>query len=311
MLKPMDAIIHQWLDTLRAQRGASPHTLRAYQGDLESLTNHLQRHERSLLDASLYDLRGWLASSGVKTRDGRPPRRLSPATMARRVATVRNFYRWLTRTGQRNDDPALRLKTPRVPRKAPRFLDVDEAAAVVENPRQTGWFHLRNRALLELLYGSGVRIGEAVALNVTDIDLDERMVAIKQGKGGKGRVVPFGPPAARALSEWIEAMGGEGALFRNKDNGRLSSRSARKIVKDAGLNNGVTRLHPHALRHTCATHLLGSGADLRSIQKQLGHASLATTQRYTHVDAAHLMRVYRDAHPRARRQFRADKVDEE
>jgi integrase/recombinase XerC len=207
----------------------------------------------------------------------------------------------MVRTGQREDDPTTRLRSPKVPRKTPRFLDVDESAAVVENPTQSGWYHLRNRALLELLYGSGVRVSEAVSLDVPDIDLDERMVTVRQGKGRRDRVVPFGPPAAQALRTWIDTMGGEGALFRNKHGGRLSARSARQIVRDAGVNNGIASVHPHALRHSCATHLLGAGADLRAIQEQLGHASLSTTQRYTHVDAAHLIEVYRGAHPRARR----------
>jgi integrase/recombinase XerC len=156
---------------------------------------------------------------------------------------------------------------------------------------------------MELIYGSGVRIGEAVSLDVEDIDLDERMVRVEQGKGRRDRVVPFGPPAATALANWITAMGGEGALFRNKSGGRLSARSGRQIVRDAGVNNDVPQVHPHALRHSCATHLLGAGADLRSIQEQLGHASLSTTQRYTHVDAAHLLRVYRSSHPRAQREI--------
>lgn len=297
----MEDLIEQWLKTLRAESGASAHTLRAYRTDLGTLHAHLSAHERALPAATLHDLRGWLAAGSLPTGDGRPPRRLSPATVSRRIAAVRNFYDWMSRTGQRPDNPAARLRTPKVPRKAPRFLDVDEAAAVVENPSQEGWYQLRNRALLELLYGSGVRVGEAVALNVTDLDLDEMLVTVREGKGRRDRVVPFGPPAARALAAWMRAMGGEGALFRNKNGGRLSARSARRIVRDAGVSNGIARVHPHALRHSCATHLLGAGADLRAIQEQLGHASLSTTQRYTHVDAAHLIQVYRSAHPRARR----------
>jgi len=300
----VDELIAQWLGTLRAETGASPHTLRAYTTDLRNLQSHLSSQDRALPSASLHDLRGWLAAGSKAAAPGRPPKRLSPATVSRRIAAVRNFYDWMSRTGQREDNPAARLRSPKVPRKAPRFLDVNEAAAVVENPTQQGWYALRNRALLELLYGSGVRVGEAVALDVTDLDLDEMLVTVREGKGRRDRVVPFGPPAARALSTWIQAMGGEGAVFRNKRGGRLSARSAHRIVRDAGVNNGISRVHPHALRHSCATHLLGAGADLRAIQEQLGHASLSTTQRYTHVDAAHLIQVYRDAHPRARRRRR-------
>ena len=194
-----------WLDYLRAERGASPHTLLAYEGDLQGLADYLGPQAIPPESAQLRDLRGWLATSGAGGR-------LSPATSARRIAAVRNFFDWLVRTGRRADNPAARLSTPRVPEKTPRFLDVDEAAAVVENPTQDGWYHLRNRALLELLYGSGVRIGEAVALDVLDVDLGERMVTVRQGKGRKDRVVPFGPPAARALATWIRELGGEGAL---------------------------------------------------------------------------------------------------
>jgi integrase/recombinase XerC len=193
-----------------------------------------------------------------------------------------------------------RLQLPRVPRRAPRFFDVDEAAVIVEQPSQDGRAFLRNRALLELLYGAGLRVGEAQALDRDAVDLDQRLVRVR-GKGGKERIVPFGPPAAEALSAWLEARGDSpGALFLNLQGRALSARSMWTIVRDAGAANGVAGSHPHALRHSCATHMLGAGADLRAIQEQLGHENLSTTQRYTHVDAAHLLRVYREAHPHAR-----------
>lgn len=295
----MSDLLAQWTDHLKGERGVSEHTIRAYLGDLSRLQRHLSERELTLPEATHQDIRSWLARG-----TGSPPRRLSSATLSRRIAAARNFYRWMVRAEILTDSPAERLTTPRIPRSTPRFLDINEAAAVVENPTQSGWFQLRNRALMELLYGSGVRIGEAVGLNVEDLDLDENMVTVRQGKGRRDRVVPFGPPAAAALKEWIAAMGGVGALFRNKNGGRLSARSARQIVRNAGANNGITGVHPHALRHSCATHLLGAGADLRAIQEQLGHASLSTTQRYTHVDAAHLLRVYRSSHPRAQREIK-------
>jgi len=177
-------------------------------------------------------------------------------------------------------------------------MDVGQTATIVEHPSQEGWFQIRNRALLELIYGAGLRVSEAVSLEVDAIDLTERLVRVV-GKGDKERVVPFGPPAAEALQLWITTMGSDGPLFRNRYGKRLSSRSAWRIVRDAGARNGIAGVHPHALRHSCATHLLGAGADLRTIHEQLGHASLSTTQRYTHVDAAHLLQVYRSAHPRA------------
>ncbi len=292
----MDPDLQRWLAHLRAERAASPHTLRAYKADLQGLASLLEA--RPLRDARLLDLRSWLARQ-VRV-SGTRQRRAAPATIARRIAAVRSFYGWLVRIGALENSPAERLRPPRVPRRAPRFLDVDEAAAVVENPTQSGRLFLRNRALLELLYGAGLRVGEAVALNIHDVDLSARLVRV-MGKGRKPRVVPFGPPAAEALAAWCATLPAAGALFRNRAGGRLSARSAWRIARDAGANNGVHGHHPHALRHSCATHLLGGGADLRAIQEQLGHESLSTTQRYTHVDAARLLGVYRAAHPRAQR----------
>lgn len=291
----MDADLERWLSWLSAERGASPHTRRAYARDLERLARLVEEQGRTLREARLVDLRHWLARGRVQANG----RAVAPATLQRRVAAARSFFRWLVREGVIDDSPAERLMSPHVPRRTPRFLDLPEAAAIVEGPTQSGWFRLRNRALLELLYGAGLRVGEAVALDTRDVDLAERLVRVR-GKGDKERIVPFGPPAAEALERWMRAMGAEGALFRNKAGGRLSARSAWRIVRDAGAANGIPGVHPHLLRHSCATHLLGDGADLRAIQEQLGHASLSTTQRYTHVNAAHLLRVYRSAHPRAR-----------
>lgn len=292
----MDSHLHQWVDHLDAERGYSPHTLRAYRANLQSLSDYVESHGRTLQAASLTDLRGWLSRQRMGTRANSKP--LAPATMARKVAAVRSFYRWMIREKLLDASPAARLKSPKIPRKTPRFLDVPEAAAVVEQPHQQGWFLDRNRALLELMYGAGLRVSEAVSLDVVDLDLRNRLVRV-MGKGQKERIVPFGPPAADALTHWLKQRTPTGPIFLNRYHKRLSARSAWRIVREAGAANGVTGLHPHALRHSCATHLLGSGADLRAIQEQLGHASLSTTQRYTHVDAAHLLKVYRAAHPRS------------
>ena len=284
---------------MRAQRAASPHTLRAYRSDLSGLDAFLQGQGRRLRSARLPDLRAWLARFGTRRQDA-PATPLAPASRARRIAAVRSFFRWLVDAGRLEVDPSARLGAPRVPRRAPRFLDVDEAADVVEGPTQEGPLRDRNAALLELLYGAGLRVSEAVGLDWPALDLDERLVRV-QGKGDKQRVVPFGPPAADALRRWAAvAPTTDGAVFLNRDGRRLSARSAWRIVNDAGRAQGIASLHPHALRHSAATHLLGSGADLRAIQEQLGHQSLSTTQRYAHVDAAHLLEVYRRAHPRAR-----------
>lgn len=300
---PEDPDLLAWLDHLRAERACSPHTLRAYRGDLGRLAEWLHDRGRTLRQADLALLRAWLASTG----QGR--RRHAPATVGRRIAALRSCFAWMARTDRIEVDPAARLQLPRVPRRAPRFFDVDEAAAVVEQPTQDGWAWLRNRALLELLYGAGLRVGEAQALQLTAIDLVERLVRVR-GKGGKDRIVPFGPPAAEALQAWLTERGeGEGAVFLNREGKALSARSMWTIVRDAGAANGIAGAHPHALRHSCATHMLGAGADLRAIQEQLGHETLSTTQRYTHVDAAHLLRIYRSAHPHARLESASAPVD--
>ena len=295
----MHPLVRKWLDHLRRDRGASGHTVRAYSSDLRNLEAHLSARGSGLAEVDRRQLRGWLASLGA------PGARPAPASLARRVATLRSFFGWAHAEGLLETNPAATLRGPRVPKTVPRILEVPEADAVVEHPSQHGLLELRNRALLEVLYGAGLRVAEAVALDWPDVSVDERLVRIRSGKGGKARIVPFGPPAAAALDALIRRMPAEGsdgapALFRNHRGGRLSSRSARRIVSDAGASAGVSRVHPHALRHACATHMLSAGADLRSIQEQLGHATLATTERYTHVDPAHLLRVYRSAHPRAR-----------
>lgn len=295
----MADLIDRWLQHLAVDKGASTHTLRAYGADLRSLERHLTGRQLSLSSATRRHLRAWLATLG---RPGAPP---APASLARRIASVRACYRWLHREGLIHTDPSARLRPPRVPRRAPLILEVDDASNLVESPPQKGILALRNRALLELIYAAGLRVGEAVALDVPHLQLQERLVRVEHGKGDRTRIVPFGPPAQAALDALLRrqpptATDGTPAVFRNARGGRLSARSARRIVKEAGDEAGVHGAHPHALRHACATHMLGAGADLRAIQEQLGHQSLATTERYTHVDPAHLLRVYRAAHPRAR-----------
>ena len=287
----MDSDVQAFLEFLRAERGASPHTLRAYRRDLERLAEALEARGRRLATARSVDLRAHLAER-ARTAG-------APSSIARRLSSYRSFYRWAVQTGRCEDSPAERLARPKVPVRVPRFVEVDEAAAVVEGPGQQGWYLARNRALLELLYGAGLRVGEAAALDVGDVDVDERLVHVRRGKGGKPRRVPFGEECATALRAWLDEHPG-GPLFLNRDQGRLSTRSMHRIVRRAGLENGVSALHPHALRHSCATHMLAGDADLRAIQEQLGHASLSTTQRYAHVSVERLLEVSRGAHPRAR-----------
>jgi integrase/recombinase XerC len=231
---------------------------------------------------------------------------LAPASIARRMAAVRALFKFLVRAGQLERDPVGNVANPKKPKTSPRFLSPDDAARLVEAPDGETAVAARDRAVLELTYGAGLRVSEVVGLDCDAIDLGEGMVRVT-GKGNKTRVVPMGRMAVAALRNWLarrsELAGADAhpsALFRNTKGGRLSARAVQRLVEQnrpACREGGAT---PHWLRHACATHMLGSGADLRSIQEQLGHASLSTTQRYTHVSVEALMKVYDAAHPRAR-----------
>ncbi len=289
----MQDLLDRFSHYLRAERGASVHTLRAYGLDLERLQEHLEERGLGLLDAQLRDLRRHLARLAVDAP--------SPSTTRRRQAAYRTFYRWCVRSGLVEDSPAERLSSPRANLPVPRFLDVPEAAELVEGPAQSGRLRLRNRAVLELLYGAGLRVSEVAGLDRRDLDLRERLVHVRHGKGRKERRVPFGPPAAEALSAWLEVAPPDvEALFTTVRHNRCTTRTLHRIVRDAGRANGRAGVHPHMLRHSLATHMLGSGADLRAIQEQLGHATLSTTQRYAHVSMEAMIEAYRRSHPRAR-----------
>ncbi len=302
----MRDLIERFLDYLAHERALSPHTLRAYRSDLEGFlvffAEYLDRPSTELraeeVDAvALRSFLAALAGRGVGRR-----------TQGRAVAALRAFFRWSCRVGELAADPAARLRTPKAPKTLPRHLRPGEVETLIEAPTGDDFTARRDRAILELLYATGLRVSELVGLDWDDLDLEERVLRVV-GKGGKERMVPFGQPARIALLDWRAAWRGLPprqdaaalAVFRNRRGGRLTDRSVRRIldrwVAAAALAQGV---HPHTLRHSFATHLLERGADLRAIQELLGHSSLATTQRYTHVDIDRLLTVYRDAHPRAR-----------
>jgi site-specific recombinase XerD len=266
---------------LQVELGASPHTRRAYLHTLSRFDDWLKARDQALVLASSTALRSFLVdvSRGV----GR-------ATLSRHTAALRSFYRWCVREGHVEHSPAQGLSVPasRGLPKVPSESQCDAVLADVAEPRDL--------ALVELLYGAGLRVSEAAALNWADLDLSSGRVHVRDGKGGKPRVVPLGPPGVQALLRLNEGTA-DGAVFRNRRGGRLTARSMRRIVRKLGLRAGEGWLHPHALRHGFATHMLDSGADLRSIQEMLGHANLSTTQRYTHVSVASLRRTHRKAHP--------------
>lgn len=277
----------RFLEHLRAERGASAHTLRAYDHTLEALEAHLGGRGRDFRSAQRVDLRSFLFHAG----QGR-----ASATIARHVAAIRTFFGWLVEVEGRSSSPADDLRPPSVGRRLPKTLSVARTAALIEAPEHTS----RDRALLEVLYGAGIRVGELVALDWGDVDLDGGLLRVRSGKGGKERRVPFGPPAQAALRRWRdESPQPHGPLFLDAHGKRLSDRSARRVVARAAKRGGTPGVHPHTFRHSFATHLLEAGADLRGIQELLGHESLSTTQRYTHVSVESLLATYRAAHPRA------------
>jgi integrase/recombinase XerC len=293
----MRAAVAAFLRHLERERNASPHTVRAYAEDLAQFCSHLQRELGRAprpQDVDHLLVRSFLAALHQ--------RGLRKSSSARKLAGVRSFFRYLCREGRLDANPARALHTPRQQKRIPSVLDEAQVAALVELPG-AGLAAARGRAILELLYGTGIRCAEAVALDRHELDMDARMVRVL-GKGRKERIVLFGRRAQQALAAWLEERARLGArsdaLFLNARGERLSGRSVRALVarrvKQLALER---RCSPHTLRHSFATHLLMRGADLRAIQELLGHASLSTTQRYTHVDTRHLIEVYKKAHPRA------------
>lgn len=274
--------VGRFLDYLRGERAASPHTLRAYEGDLVSLEATLPTG--SALDANVGDIRRWLA-----TLHG------APASTQRRLGCLRTFFRWAMREALITRSPAERIRAPRVTRTLPRVLEVNEAHRLAERTE-----HLRDRAVVEVAYGSGLRVSELAGLDVGDVDLEAGVVRVRAGKGRKDRFVPLGAKGCDAVREWLDGRT-EGPLFTNRFGRRISVRGLYDIVRNRSLVLDIAGAHPHALRHSFATHLLGGGADLRAIQEMLGHASLSTTARYAHVDVDQLREAYGASHPHARR----------
>ncbi|HEX7785320.1 MAG TPA: tyrosine recombinase XerC [Methylomirabilota bacterium] len=289
----MDAPVGSFLEYLGVERGASPHTLRSYATDLAEFTGFLAAERiEGLAAADARAVRAFLAELHR--------RRLSKATIARKLAAIRSCFRFLARRGVLEVNPARQVRSPRLGRRLPSVLPKDEATQLLDAAPEPTVAGARDRALLELLYASGLRVAEGCGLDVDDVDLARRTVRVL-GKGDKERVVPVGDTALEALDAYLELRGRErGPLFLNARGGRLTPRSAHRIVGRRARRAGIgQRVTPHTLRHSFATHMLGEGADLRLIQELLGHRRLSTTQRYTHVSPEHLMRVYDAAHPRA------------
>jgi integrase/recombinase XerC len=303
----MRRLIHRYLEHLQGERQVSPETLRAYEHDLLTFHEFLARDflgkEPEAVrpqDVDPLAVRSFLAAL---TRRG-----LSKRSQGRALSAVRSLFRFACREGTLEANPAQGVRTPKVPKTLPRHLRPGEVERLIEAPEGEEPLVLRDRAILELLYAAGLRVSELVGLDWPDVDLPARMVRV-MGKGSKERMVPFGRPAAEALRAWLEvwdtlrdATDDGQPVFLTAKGKRLGDRAVRRVIDRwvdvAAVARGV---HPHTLRHTFATHLLEGGADLRAIQELLGHSSLSTTQKYTHLEVERLLSVYRDSHPRARR----------
>ncbi len=266
--------------------------MRAYRKDLEEFSAYADAKPETM---DLIDIRSFIA--------GQINKGLSKITVSRRLSSIRSFFKYLHREGYITANPAKLVSNPKIPKMLPRYLSVDDVFSLIESPEGIGFAPVRDSAILELLYSSGLRVSELSGLNVDDLNIRESLVKIK-GKGKKERIVPVGSKAVGAIKSYlVERMlrrSRDKALFLNRMGTRLTDRGVRRIVvKYARASSMTGHVGPHVLRHSFASHLLQGGADLRVIQELLGHASLSTTQKYTHLDITHLMDIYDKAHPLA------------
>jgi integrase/recombinase XerC len=287
--------IGDFLSHLQVERRMSAHTLDAYRRDLDALAAWAQAQGiDDPLGLQTEQLRAFIAA---EHRRG-----MSPKSLQRRLSACRSFYQWQLKHGRIAASPAAGIRAPKAPRKLPQVLDVDEAVQLVELPTDAP-LGLRDRAMLELFYSSGLRLSELCALRWRDLDLADGLVTVL-GKGGKQRSVPVGSHARKALEEWRRESQGQtdGAVFPGRGGAPIGARAVQIRLRQLAQRQGLfKRVHPHLLRHSFASHVLESSGDLRGVQELLGHADIATTQIYTHLDYQHLAKVYDGAHPRAKR----------
>ena len=286
--------VEAFLEHLRVERNVSAHTRDAYQRDLAALCAWAAMRSRGVLELRNDEIRAFVAS---EHRRG-----LSPKSLQRRLSACRSFYLWLLKRGRIDANPADAIRAPKAARKLPQVLDVDEAVQLVEVATAAP-LGLRDRALLELFYSSGLRLSEVCALTWGDLDFAQGLVTVL-GKGSKQRIVPVGSHARNALAALREEAAGQPGdfVFPGRGGAQISSRAVQLRMKKLAAQRGVyKRVHPHLLRHSFASHMLESSGDLRGVQELLGHADIATTQIYTHLDFQHLAKVYDAAHPRAKR----------
>lgn len=296
-------IVDRFIQYLELELGRSSNTAKAYRKDLENLIEFVQERGCSqFADVGIMELRGWLAD---QRNSG-----LTSATIARRATAVRTFFAWATYNQHLTDDPASSLVIPKVSKKLPNVLQQNQATEVMQRAQvradDNSPTHIRDLAILELMYATGIRVGELVGLDIHDVDQSRRTIRVT-GKGSKQRVVPFGSVADKALTHYLKAARNYlataesgAAVFLGSRGKRIDQRVVRKMVTEVLASlEGVPELSPHGFRHSAATHLIEGGADIRAVQEILGHASLSTTQLYTHVSMDRLRAVFEQAHPRA------------
>ena len=291
-----ERLLDRYLEGLALERSLAVNTVSAYRRDLEGLTAHLEERDQNLASVQYAELAAY--ARHLRARG------LASSSVRRAVASIRGLFRHLVEVGERSDDPAVNLATPRLWRKLPRVLTESEVEALLEAPDTTRTLGVRDRAMIELLYASGLRVSELVGLMLSQARLDLGLVVV-MGKGGKERMVPLGEAAESWVGRYLEGAraklvrGRHETLFVNRYGRPLSRQGFWKLLRAYGTAVGIVELHPHLLRHSFATHLLEHGADLRSVQSMLGHADISTTQIYTHIHQQRLRGLYDRFHPRA------------
>ena len=296
-MQDLETRIDSFVRHLEKERRLSPHTVTAYRRDLNTLIIFCEKHSANIESVDSYFIRRFASDSHRKGA--------SPRSVARRLSAVRGFFGYLMRTGVVSVNPAINIQAPKPSRRLPATLDADEVASLLKISTEDA-LSIRDRAILELFYSSGLRLAELVSTNLVDLDFKDGTVRVI-GKGNKTRVVPVGRHALEALKAWMLIRGSmakkeEEAIFVTQRGTRIACRTVQARLKRWGIRQGaLTSIHPHMLRHSFATHMLESSGDLRAVQELLGHASISTTQVYTHLDFQHLAQIYDKAHPRARR----------
>lgn len=301
----MEELLKQYADYLRHERDASVHTSKNYMADLYQFLGYLKKKHPSIAAGGKSTLakvdqnviRGYLSTLFGKN---------NPASIARKLASMRSFLKYWIKKGAISSNPAQEIATPKVPKQLPKFLTVDEINTLLQGPGGQDILSLRDKAMMEVMYSSGLRVSELVGLDTDHVSLGDGVVKVL-GKGKKERVVPIGSKAQTALGnylarreELLEKPGATKAIFLNRQGGRITPRSVERMVQKYLHTSGIQKeVTPHVLRHSFATHMLNSGADLRGIQELLGHTSLSTTQKYTHISVDKLMDVYEKSHPKA------------